>query len=63
MMLFCVIQHVLVRIDVYVHQGELFPRVGFIVTNMNAKSQCVDHFYNGRGCDKQGNIYRDIVPD
>ena len=30
------------------HQGELFPRVGFIVTNMSAKAQDIIHFYNGR---------------
>ncbi len=26
------------------HQGELFPRVGFIVTNMSAKAKGVVHF-------------------
>jgi hypothetical protein len=31
------------------HQGELFPRVGFVVTNMSAKPEGVVHFYNGRG--------------
>jgi hypothetical protein len=31
------------------HQGELFPRVGFVVTNMSAKPKGVVHFYNGRG--------------
>jgi hypothetical protein len=31
------------------HQGELFPRVGFVVTNMRAKPQRVVRFYNGRG--------------
>jgi DDE family transposase len=31
------------------HQGELFPRVGFIVTNLSAKAEGVVHFYNGRG--------------
>ena len=31
------------------HQGELFPRVGFIVTNMSAVPEGVVHFYNGRG--------------
>ena len=30
-------------------QGELFPRVGFIVTNMSAGPEGVVHFYNGRG--------------
>jgi hypothetical protein len=31
------------------HRGELFPRVGFIVTNLSAKPEGVVHFYNGRG--------------
>ena len=31
------------------HQGELFPRVGFVVTNMRAQPQRVVGFYNGRG--------------
>ena len=31
------------------HRGELFPRVGFIVTNMSAQVSGVVHFYNGRG--------------
>jgi hypothetical protein len=35
------------------HQGELFPRVGFIVTNMSAQAQGVVHFYNGRGTAEQ----------
>ena len=35
------------------HQGELFPRVGFIVTNMSAKPEGVVHFYNGRGTAEQ----------
>ena len=35
------------------HEGELFPRVGFIVTNMSAKPQGVVHFYNGRGTAEQ----------
>ena len=35
------------------HQGELFPRLGFIVTNMSAKAQGVVHFYNGRGTAEQ----------
>jgi hypothetical protein len=35
------------------HQGELFPRVGFIVTNMSAKAEGVIHFYNGRGTAEQ----------
>ncbi|HLE80516.1 MAG TPA: IS1380 family transposase [Dehalococcoidia bacterium] len=35
------------------HQGELFPRVGFIVTNLSAKAKGVVHFYNGRGTAEQ----------
>ena len=35
------------------HQGELFPRVGFVVTNMRAKPQQVVRFYNGRGTAEQ----------
>jgi len=31
------------------HLGELFPRVGFIVTNLSAKPKRVVRFYNGRG--------------
>ncbi len=35
------------------HAGELFPRVGFIVTNLNKYSQNVVKFYNGRGTAEQ----------
>ena len=35
------------------HQGELFPRVGFVVTNLNLPSAGVTHFYNGRGTAEQ----------
>jgi tRNA A37 threonylcarbamoyladenosine synthetase subunit TsaC/SUA5/YrdC len=35
------------------HQGELFPRVGFIVTNMSARTKGVVRFYNGRGTAEQ----------
>lgn len=35
------------------HQGELFPRVGFIVTNMSAYAKGVVHFYNGQGTAEQ----------
>ena len=35
------------------HQGELFPRVGFIVTNLSAKLEGVVDFYNGRGTAEQ----------
>jgi hypothetical protein len=31
------------------HRGELFPRVGFIVTNLGLAPQGVVHFYNRRG--------------
>ena len=31
------------------HRGELFPRVGFIVTNMALPSRSVVRFYNKRG--------------
>ncbi|MDH5466511.1 MAG: IS1380 family transposase [Candidatus Aminicenantes bacterium] len=31
------------------HQGDLFPRVGFIITNMSAGAEGVVRFYNGRG--------------
>ena len=35
------------------NRGELFPRVGFIVTNLSAKANGVVHFYNGRGTAEQ----------
>ena len=35
------------------HQGELFPRVGFIVTNMSLPSHSVVRFYNKRGTAEQ----------
>jgi len=35
------------------HRGELFPRVGFIVTNLSAKAKGLVHFYNGRGTTEQ----------
>ena len=35
------------------HAGELFPRVGFIVTNLNKQSKNVVKFYNGRGTAEQ----------
>ena len=31
------------------HAGELFPRVGFIVTNLRVASRAVVRFYNKRG--------------
>jgi hypothetical protein len=35
------------------HSGELFPRVGFIVTNLSLPSQAVVRFYNKRGTAEQ----------
>jgi hypothetical protein len=35
------------------HAGELFPRVGFIVTNLRRWSKRVVKFYNGRGTAEQ----------
>jgi len=31
------------------HHGELYPRVGFIVTNLHRPAKKVVAFYNGRG--------------
>ena len=36
------------------HRGELFPRVGFIVTNMALPSRSVVRFYNKRGTAENG---------
>src|SRR5215472_6675090 len=35
------------------HLGELFPRVGFIVTNLSGTNRAVVHFYNQRGTAEQ----------
>lgn len=35
------------------HQGELFPRVGFIVTNLTGSPKSVVNFYNQRGTAEQ----------
>ncbi len=35
------------------HQGELFPRVGFLVTNMRLPSRSLVRFYNKRGTAEQ----------
>src|ERR1019366_9960347 len=35
------------------HLGELFPRVGFIVTKLTAESRAVVRFYNKRGTAEQ----------
>ena len=35
------------------HFGELFPRVGFIVTNLETDSRAAVRFYNKRGTAEQ----------
>src|SRR5215218_7610910 len=35
------------------HQGELYPRVGFIVTNLTRPVERITKFYNGRGTAEQ----------
>ena len=35
------------------HQGELYPRVGFILTNLTRPAERVSKFYNGRGTAEQ----------
>ena len=35
------------------HQGELFPRIGFIVTNLSYPTIGIVRFYNGRGTAEQ----------
>ena len=35
------------------HQGELYPRVGFLVTNLTRPAERVSKFYNGRGTAEQ----------
>jgi hypothetical protein len=35
------------------HQGELYPRVGFVVTNLTRPAERVVKFYNGRGTAEQ----------
>jgi hypothetical protein len=35
------------------HVGELFPRVGFIVTNLETDNRAVVRFYNKRGTAEQ----------
>jgi hypothetical protein len=35
------------------HQGELYPRVGFVVTNLRRPAERVVRFYNGRGTAEQ----------
>ena len=36
------------------HAGELFPRVGFIATNLELPSRAIVRFYNKRGTAEQG---------
>jgi len=35
------------------HPGELYPRVGFIVTSLARSAECVVAFYNQRGTAEQ----------
>jgi Transposase DDE domain group 1 len=35
------------------HQGELYPRVGFVVTNLKRPAERISKFYNGRGTAEQ----------
>src|SRR5688572_28731350 len=35
------------------HQGELYPRLGFVVTNLTRPAERVSRFYNGRGTAEQ----------
>ena len=44
-------RHVVAKVEW--HAGELFPRVGFIVTNLTKHSKKVVKFYNGRGTAEQ----------
>jgi len=36
------------------HQGEPFPRVGFIAANLSYRTRGIFRFYNGRGTAEQG---------
>jgi Transposase DDE domain group 1 len=44
-------RHVVAKVEF--HFGELFPRVGFIVTNLEMDSRAVVRFYNKRGTAEQ----------
>jgi hypothetical protein len=44
-------RHVVVKVEW--HAGELFPRVGFIVTNLKWRAKKVVRFYNRRGTAEQ----------
>jgi hypothetical protein len=48
--LFCK-RRVIAKIEL--HPGKLFPRVGFIVTNLPMEPDCVVRFYNQRGTAEQ----------
>ena len=45
------------------HQGELFPRVGFIVTNLTYPTIGIVRFYNGRGTAEQWIKGRQVRPE
>ena len=45
------LRRVVAKVEWY--RGELFPRVGFIVTNLTLPAEGVVHFYNGRGTAEQ----------
>ena len=45
------------------HQGELFPRVGFVVTNLSLPAVGVTHYYNGRGHGRAVDQGRQIRPE
>ena len=44
-------RHVVAKVEF--HWGELFPRVGFIVTNLETDGRAVVRFYNKRGTAEQ----------
>ena len=41
------------------HCDELFPRVGFVVTNMRGRAKAIPDFYNGRGRAGQAKVALD----
>ena len=45
------------------HQGELFPRVGFIVTNLSYPNIGIVRFYNGRGIGGAMDKRRQVRPE
>ena len=45
------------------HQGELFPRVGFIVTNLSYPNIGIVRFYNGRGTTGAMDKRRQVRPE